>query len=345
MMSRGDGRSRGEEMAAEHCLSTNAARAGDDRRQATHALRDVSARTGGASGLRYAKLGAVVACILWGGNFQVVRTGAENMPPAAFASGRLLIAGVTALAYLALKGRASPLWRREHWRFLVLGAFIGVAQVLLTFSLIRTNVGTAALILASVPVWSSLVAIAARTDKGTLRAFLGMGVALSGIGLIVGTGQGNATGDLLSVGSALSVGVYNGLVPRMLQTHSTAEVVGRSTGMAGVVILPLAVVEMVSKGSVITESNVALAVMTMLYAGCLSAGVGTALMLRTVRVLGPIRSSGYQFIIPVVAALIGWVVGGSRFTVLDAIGGAIILLGVALVTYADEMPTLRGLVR
>lgn len=274
-----------------------------------------------------------------------MRTGAENMPPAVFASGRLLIAGVTVLGYLALKGQVSRVQRREHRWFLVLGAFIGVAQVLLTFSLTRTNVGTAALIVASVPVWTSLAAIAARTDKGTLRGFLGMGVALSGIALIVGTGQGSVTGDLLSTGSAFCAGLYNGFVPRMLQIHSPAEVVGWSTGVAGVLILPLAIGEMVSKGSVITGHNVALALVAVLYSGWLSAGVGTVLMLRTVRVLGPIRSSGYQFLIPVVAALTGWVVGGSRFTVLDAIGGTIILAGVALVTYADKTPILCRPVR
>ncbi|MCA9903323.1 MAG: DMT family transporter [Anaerolineae bacterium] len=201
-----------------------------------------------------------ILAALWGASFLYIRVAVPVLGPFVLVAARTLIASTALYVFARVTGRDVDL--RRHWRqFLILGALnsaipfvlIAAAEKVLTSSF-------AAILNATTPLFSAVVAAVWLRDRLTLARILGLFIGLCGVSVVVGliqlpfigsmaAGEGvifTPTGEnLLAVGMSLGGALFYALGSSYarvaLKGASTyALSIGQQLG-AGLLVLPLAV--------------------------------------------------------------------------------------------------------
>ncbi len=81
------------------------------------------------------------------------------------------------------------------------------------------------------------------------------------------------------------------------------------------------------------------AVIAILYSGMLAAAVANVLVFNAVRLVGPTRASAMQLLVPAGAVLLGALLLNEPVGPAQVVGGAVIVLGVAITRRASVMPS------
>jgi len=133
---------------------------------------------------RLAEAGVLVVMAFWAANFIVVKAAQAEIQPVTFAFLRFAIAALTLLLVLR--------WREGSWgpprgdalAVLGLGAIgFGVYQLLWSVALQDIPAGDSALLIATTPVITALLAVVSRADVLTRTKLLGSLVSFAGVAL------------------------------------------------------------------------------------------------------------------------------------------------------------------
>ena len=124
--------------------------------------------------------------IIWGTTYLVIRIAIETIPPFLMAGSRFLVAGAFIFTIMRLRG--APLPQRLHWRSAVIigGLLILGGSGMLTWSEQQVPSSTAALVVATVPLWMALFDwLIFKGSRPGRRVTLGLFLGLIGIILLV----------------------------------------------------------------------------------------------------------------------------------------------------------------
>src|SRR5579859_2370560 len=123
---------------------------------------------------------------VWGSTFLAIRVGVNEVPPFLLAAMRFFVAGVVLYAWMGLKGTPSP-GRREWTGATLLGTLIFLVDYgCLFWAEQRVPSGIAAVVLATIPVFITLLEISfLRTQRLTVRLALALLVGLCGVAVLV----------------------------------------------------------------------------------------------------------------------------------------------------------------
>ncbi len=128
----------------------------------------------------------------WAANFIVVKAANEQIPPITFAFLRFGLAAVTLLVVLRWREGPLGLPGRDAIPILGLGALgFGVYQILWATALQDIPAGDSALLIATTPVITALLAVVSRADTLTRAKLLGSVVSFTGVAIIVSAGHGH----------------------------------------------------------------------------------------------------------------------------------------------------------
>jgi drug/metabolite transporter (DMT)-like permease len=128
--------------------------------------------------------------IIWGTTYLGIRIAVETMPPFLMAGTRFVFSGALLFAILRLRG--APMPKRLHWRSaVIIGAFLLVGgNGLVTWSEQQVPSSTAALVVATVPLWIALFDwLVFKGERPGRRVTIGLVLGLIGIILLIGPGQ------------------------------------------------------------------------------------------------------------------------------------------------------------
>jgi drug/metabolite transporter (DMT)-like permease len=290
---------------------------------------------------RLTDAGLVLLTLIWGANFVVVKWALDAFSPLAFNALRFpLGCAVLALAMVTLRGRL-PLPRREDLPGLVFLALLGnvAYQLLFIYGLDATRAGNAALLLATTPVWALLLAILTREGPQARSVWLGIGLTLGGMGLVVvggsqAVGIEGATlrGDILMVLAAMSWAGYTVGCRRMILRYGAIPVTAWTLWGGTVVLVALGLPDLMAAD--LDEVGLP-AWGAVAFAGMFALGVAYLIWYRAVHRLGSARTAAFTNLIPVVALGLAWVALGEVPTVLQLTGAAVILAGIALARWGS----------
>ena len=117
---------------------------------------------------RAAEVAVLLVMVFWAGNFVVVKAALAELPPVAFTSIRFALGSLVLFAVCRWREGAVLLPRRDLAQLAVLGA-IGFAlyQALWTTALDHTTAADSALLIASTPIITALIAAAIGSDRLT----------------------------------------------------------------------------------------------------------------------------------------------------------------------------------
>jgi drug/metabolite transporter (DMT)-like permease len=270
--------------------------------------------------------------VLWGSNFLAIRYAAEAMPPFLMMAVRCLIAGAVLFAWARLRDGHRP--AAGQW-----GAAAAVGTLLflgchglLAWAEQTIPSGVAALVMATTPVWLTLLDWGAGGTRPTARAVVGLSLGLAGLVFLVGPSTGGATliALLVLVLSAFSWAAGS-ILSRKLSLPSGLVLSSGMQLLAGGVALSLVGLALGEAARVDRGILAPRALGGFAYMVLVSSLIGFTAYTWLLRVAPPTQVGTYAFVNPVVALLVGWAVGGETISGPTLVASAVIVAGVALI--------------
>jgi drug/metabolite transporter (DMT)-like permease len=289
--------------------------------------------------VRHPSRAAVVAAfaaiyLLWGSTYLAIRFAVETIPPFLMAGTRHLAAGVILYAYARRKGAPPPTAR--NWKAAAaIGALLLLGgNGLVSWAETRMASGPAALIVASVPLWMVALSAAAERRRPPTAVIAGVAAALGGIALLVLPHRSGDAVPLLPaaalVVAALSWSVGS-LWSRRASLPKETLLATAMEALAGGAILWIAGLAFGEGAGLDFRAVTFRSVAALAYLVVFGSVVGFSSYVWLLKVAAPERVSTYAFVNPIVAVVLGIVLGGEVLTLRIALAGAAVIGAVSLI--------------
>jgi len=290
-----------------------------------------------------ANAGAFIAAILFGASVVAVRVAVQDIPPLTLAILRFGQGGLLLLLLLLI-------WARDLLRIgwhdvpylVLLGAiFFTIFPVTFNTSLRLTEASRGALMLATMPLWSVLLARSAKRERLSTRQMCGVLLTLAGVGVVLaergltfaGTGLSLA-GDVLMLVTALCGAVYGVLAKRMLTRYKALTVTAYTMMFGTLLLMPLTFLEDPSSALARMRTDT---VMLVLFLGIFGGAIGYFLWTFALTRLSPTQVAVYINLNPMIATLLGATLLAEKLTGIFVAGFAAVLAGVLLVNLPSRV--------
>jgi drug/metabolite transporter (DMT)-like permease len=288
---------------------------------------------GGTLGLIDLMLLAMV--LIWGINFTVVKAALAEMTPLSFNSIRFLLASALTLLLLKLIEGDVGFAKGDWWRLLGLGLIGNTCyQLLFINGIDRTTAGNSALLLATTPIFVSLIGAAFGIERvgklawmGVLFSFAGIFVVIVGSGKELSLARETITGDVLTLVGAAAWSLNTVLSKPMLSRYSALKL----TALAMLAGTPFIV--LFSIPQLLAQDWAAVSWrgwLGLFFSGSMAIALGYIIWNSGVSKVGGTRTSVYSNLPPVIATIFAWLILGEAITAFTVVGAAMIFLGIYL---------------
>ena len=286
-----------------------------------------------------AELGLAATIVIWGLNFAVIKVPLEVIPPFTVNMLRfgvsVAVLGVVYVERCRRRG-VSPFadLLQAPWQVLGLGLLSNLGyQVGFIVGIDRTTAGAAALLIATSPLWTAVVAHLLGIDRLRGAGWAGLALSLGGAALVVlgragSAVEGEGLGIAVMLAAAAAWGVFTVLSRPVLDggvTPMGLTVWGQTLALPGLVALGVPGVAETDL-SLVGEPEV----LAVLYSGGLSIGVAYVLWNQSVRIAGPSRTAAYSNLVPFIGLVAGVVLLGEPVEALQIVGGVCIVAGLVV---------------
>ena len=278
--------------------------------------------------------------LIWGSSYLAIVWGLETVPPLLLGAARFLTAGAILLAISAARG-APRFTSRQLLNASVVGLllpFLGNGSLI--WAQQRIPSGIAALIVATVPLWMVVIQTAVEHVRPTLQIWIGVGLGLAGLAILVGTGGGVA--GAVHLPSALilcggSVAWASGSIySRSAELPSSGITSAALTMLAASVFFTVAAfVGGEHRGFEIAEVSLR-SLAGLAYLSILGSVVAYSAYIWLLQVASPARVGTYAYVNPVIAVALGWAFLNEPISARTAVAAGVILLAVILITMAPQ---------
>ncbi len=285
--------------------------------------------------------------VVWAANFIVVKDAIATLPPVAFTFLRYGLASFALLVILRWSEGEIRLPRPDTLRILIMGGLgFGLYQILWTTGLQSIPAGDSALIIASTPVLVAVLAVVSGADTLTPLKFAGAVLSFLGVVVVIAAGvgislSGSAAGSALTLAAATCWASYTVLAAPVLRRHSPLVLTTWATIGGTLVLVPVGVAQLLAPGAldVVWAGRLVPVALAIAYSGLLAAAVANIIVFNGVRLLGPTRVITLQSFVPAMAVVLAFVFLGEPIRPAQVVGGAVIVLGVALTRLASGRPS------
>lgn len=273
--------------------------------------------------------------LIWGVNYAVVKAALTEMTPLSFNSLRFLLASALTLLLLRFIEGDVGLARGDWWRLLGLGLIGNTCyQLLFINGIDRTTAGNSALLLATTPIFVSLIGAALGVERvgklawvGVLFSFAGIFIVIVGSGKELGLAKETIEGDVLVLIGALVWSLYTVLSKSVLSRYSAL----RLTALAMVAGTPFIV--LVSIPQLLAQDWTAVSWrgwLGLFFSGSMAIALGYIIWNSGVSKVGGTRTAIYSNLSPVIATIFAWLTLGEVITAFMIVGAAMIFFGIYL---------------
>jgi drug/metabolite transporter (DMT)-like permease len=274
--------------------------------------------------------------VLWGSTYLGIRYAVETLPPFVMAGTRHLTAGLLLYGWIRLRGEPRP--RARDWRAAaVIGALLLLGgNGLVSWAEQRVPSGLAALIVASVPLWMTVLEAAQNRRPPHRAVVVGLVLGLVSLGWLVAPGRfgGNGHIDALGAGALLLAALSwatGSLYARVVKLPVSTFMAIAMEMIAGGLILWGAGL-LFGEGARLQLSEVSLrSALSLVYLIVFGSLAGFSAYMWLLKVTTPARVSTYAYVNPIVAMLLGWAIAGEAITLRTGIAALGIVGAVAII--------------
>ena len=273
----------------------------------------------------------VALAAIWGASFIFLRVVTPVLGPVWTAEFRVLLGGLTLLAWLRMIG-FDPAFGR-YWRAYVAVGAINAALpfTLFGFAAIHLPASILAILNSTSPMFGMLFGALFAGERVTAKKLLGLSAGALGVALVVRPGD-MATGPMFgwAIGAALGACACYGMTGVVIRHFGKdAPPRGMAVGnqlAAAVILLPLLpLLPPTGMPTLVVAGNV-------LGLALLAGAVAYLLYFRLIADVGALRALTVTFLIPVFGTFWGWLFLNEALPAAAFAGGALIVAGTVLIT-------------
>ncbi len=274
----------------------------------------------------------ITVALVWGLNAALVKASLAELAPLPYNALRFILAASLAYLLLRILEPGSRLQRRDIPIFIGLGL---LSHTLYQFFFIQgislTSAGNASLLMATSPMWVSLLSALVGSDHlrprnwlGLLLSFFGILLVTVGSGKEIGFAANTSRGDLLIVAGTLVWAVYTIMSKPVLKRYSPLQLLAYTIvpGTLGLFILAFPALRQQDLSSVSLQAWGRL-----VYSGILAIVVGYVIWNTGVQKLGAAKTALYNNLSPLMAMLSGWLLLDEQITPPQLGGAGLIIFG------------------
>jgi drug/metabolite transporter (DMT)-like permease len=283
-------------------------------------------------------LAFAVIYFVWGSTYLAIRVGVHEVPPFLLAALRFFVSGIVLYGWMRLKGTPSPTLRQWAGATL-LGALIFLVDYgCLFWAEQRVPSGIAAVVLATIPVFITLLEISfLRTQRLTVRLGLALLAGLCGVAVLTlhsfsfGEVPINRAGAVALVVAAFTWSVATILTRRVPLPDSKPMSAAAQMLAGGIQLLVLATLsgEFVGFRAQAVSWNAWFALLYLIVAGSI---VGFTAYVWLLHYESPTKVGTYAYVNPVVAVALGYFWGGEAVGPRTVVGAVLVLISVITIT-------------
>jgi drug/metabolite transporter (DMT)-like permease len=272
---------------------------------------------------------------IWGWSFLLVniaRADGAGFDAWEIAFGRVLF-GVTALLAVDRIRRMRLAELRGAWGHLALLGLVNNAGPFVLQSAAQGSITTSliAVLNASTPLFTALIAVGGFGDRLTRSQVVGLVLGFAGVTvasgvLSTGTAGTRLSGVAMMLGSTVLYGFGFNYARRHVGHLPPLLIATGQQLCATLMLLPIALTAVVSNSPQITPWRL----LCLFLLGAVGTGIAWAINFSNNAALGPSKASSVTFLVPIVAIALGLVVLDEEPHVYWFVGGAITLVGIAL---------------
>jgi drug/metabolite transporter (DMT)-like permease len=275
---------------------------------------------------------------VWGSTYLAIRIGVQEVPPFLLAGMRFFISGVVLYAWMRVKGTPSPSGR-EWAGATLLGALIFLVDYgCLFWAEQRVPSGIAAVVLATIPVFITLLEIIfLRTQRLTFRLGLALLLGLCGVAVLTlhsfsfGEMPINPAGALALLVAAFTWSVATILTRRIALPASKPMSAAAQMLVGGAQLFVLAALsgEFTGFHMQAVSAKAWFALLYLIVAGSI---VGFTAYIWLLHHESPTKVGTYAYVNPVVAVALGYFFGGESVGPRTFLGALFVLISVIAIT-------------
>jgi drug/metabolite transporter (DMT)-like permease len=283
-------------------------------------------------------LAFAIIYLVWGSTFLAIRVGVREVPPFLLAGMRFFTAGIILYAWMRAKGTPSPTLRQWAAASLLAVLIFVLDYGLLFWAEKRVPSGIAAVMMATIPVFMALAEIIfLRTQKLTLRLAFALLVGLGGVMVLVsrsarfGEGAIDTSGAIALVVGAISWSLAATLTRKLRLPESKVMSSGAQM-LAGGILLTLTAAMLGEFRDFRVSAVSAGAWFALVYLIVAGSIVAFTAYVWLIHHESPTKVGTYAYVNPVVAVLLGYVLGGEALGMRTVVGTLLVLVGVVVIT-------------
>lgn len=279
----------------------------------------------------------VTLAALWGASYLFMRLAVPHLGVAWVVEGRTLAGGLVLAGFMVLTRRAFAAAR--YWRGY---AVVGITGVALPFWLIASGIrtidaSTAAILNATSPIFSAIVAALWIRERLTVEKVAGIALSIAGIAVLVGwTPKPLSAAELAACGMCLAACACYGFTSVFTKVHlqgaPSSAISALSCLVAAGALAPF------PPWATLAAPAPASAWLSVLALGVFCTGMAFILYYRLIADLGPVRAVMVTLLIPVFGILWGVLLLGEPLSPGRLTGCAIVLAGCALALGLLRLP-------
>ena len=273
---------------------------------------------------------ALLVVVLWGVNFIFIDFGLRDWPPLLLVAVRFTFVVVPAIFFVKFP-------HGNFRRILLIGVFMSAGQfgLLYTAMFLGLPAGLTSIVIQIQAAFTVLVAALALKEFPSRRQIIGILIGLSGLGVIGLSLQASVpiAAFLVALAASLSWAIGN-VIARGVKEGTNG--VQMTVWSAIVVPVPLFALSVLIDGpaevaQALTHPTWGVVASVVYTAGCASL-VGYVIWNSLLARFPASQVAPFSLLVPLVGVVSAWLVLGDRPTVPELIGGALLLLGVAVTT-------------
>ncbi len=276
--------------------------------------------------------------LVWGSTFLAIRIGVHEVPPFLLAGMRFFVAGAVLYAWMRAKG--TPLPTAHEWAS---ASLLAVLIFVLDYGLLfwaekRVPSGIAAVMMATIPVFMALAEIfILRTQRLTLRLVSALVIGIAGVAVLVGRSAGlgeaaiDKSGAIALLVAAISWSVASILTRKLSLPESKVMSSGIQMLVGGILLTLTAAIlgEFGDFRPAAVSINAWLALAYLIVAGSI---IGFTAYVWLIHHESPTKVGTYAYVNPVVAVVLGYVLGREALGMRTILGTLLVLVSVVVIT-------------
>ncbi|MBI9081157.1 MAG: DMT family transporter [Pseudodesulfovibrio sp.] len=282
---------------------------------------------------------ALLATLIWSGNFIIARGLGDVLPPVTLAAFRWTTATVVLLPFVF-----GVMWRerkiiRKHFKYLLVSAILGVTvfNTLIYLSAHTTDAMNLTLIATTTPAFVVILSRMFLGEPITRFRAIGLAAAIAGIVTLVTRGDyavlrdlSFRVGDIWMLMAGFLWAAYSILIKKKPQEISTYSFLGVTFLLGVLPLIPAALVEQPFYPQWTLTPTIIGAV---IYIGVGASLVSYFLWTQAVAIIGPTTASFVYYALPVFSGVEAYFILGEPVTWAHGVGFALIFSGIVVATH------------